>query len=106
MSATGLVLGDDGVARCSWGASAPDYLSYHDQEWGRRVTGDDRLYERLTLEAFQSGLSWLTILRKREGFRYAFADFSIAAVAAFGPTSNASWPTPPSSATGPRSPRP
>jgi DNA-3-methyladenine glycosylase I len=86
VSATGLVLGDDGVARCSWGASAPDYLSYHDQEWGRRVTGDDRLFERLTLEAFQSGLSWLTILRKREGFRYAFADFSIAAVAAFGPT--------------------
>jgi DNA-3-methyladenine glycosylase I len=84
VSATGLALGDDGFARCSWGAS-PDYLSYHDQEWGRPVTGDDRLFERLTLEAFQSGLSWLTILRKREGFRAAFAGFSIEAVAAFGP---------------------
>ena len=80
-----LVLGDDGLARCRWGASAPDYLGYHDGEWGRRVEGDDRMYERLTLEAFQSGLSWLTILRKREHFRAAFAGFSIEAVAEFGP---------------------
>ncbi len=80
-----LVLGDDGLARCRWGASAPDYAGYHDREWGRRVEGDDRMYERLTLEAFQSGLSWLTILRKRERFRAAFAGFSIEAVAEFGP---------------------
>ena len=80
-----LVLGDDGLARCRWGASAPDYVGYHDSEWGRRVEGDDRMYERLTLEAFQSGLSWLTILRKREHFRAAFAGFSIEAVAEFGP---------------------
>ena len=79
------MLGDDGLARCRWGASAPDYVGYHDSEWGRRVEGDDRMYERLTLEAFQSGLSWLTILRKREHFRAAFAGFSIEAVAEFGP---------------------
>jgi DNA-3-methyladenine glycosylase I len=63
--------------------TAPDYVRYHDEEWGRPVRGDDRVYERLTLEAFQSGLSWLTILRKREHFREAFAGFSIPAVAAF-----------------------
>jgi DNA-3-methyladenine glycosylase I len=80
-----VVVGPDGVARCPWGASSPDYLAYHDLEWGRRVTGDDRMFERLTLEAFQSGLSWLTILRKRDNFRSAFANFSVAAVAAFGP---------------------
>jgi DNA-3-methyladenine glycosylase I len=79
-----LVTGEDGLARCWWGASTPDYLSYHDQEWGRPVTDDRGLYERLTLEAFQSGLSWLTILRKREGFRAAFAGFEIERVAAFG----------------------
>ncbi|MFC0865774.1 DNA-3-methyladenine glycosylase I [Sphaerimonospora cavernae] len=71
------------VIRCGWAASAPDYAAYHDDEWGRPVRGDDRVYERLTLEAFQSGLSWLTILRKRENFRAAFAGFSIPAVAAF-----------------------
>ncbi|ADG89717.1 DNA-3-methyladenine glycosylase I [Thermobispora bispora] len=72
------------VTRCAWATSAPDYLAYHDEEWGRPVHGDDRVFERLTLEAFQSGLSWLTILRKRENFRAAFAGFSIPAVAAFG----------------------
>lgn len=77
--------GDDGRARCSWSASAPEYVAYHDEEWGRPVTDDDGIYERLCLEAFQSGLSWLTILRKREAFRAAFAGFSMETVAAFGP---------------------
>jgi DNA-3-methyladenine glycosylase I len=81
-----LVIGDDGLARCRWGASTPDYAAYHDQEWGRPVRGERALFERFTLEAFQSGLSWLTILRKREGFRAAFADFDPEVVAAFGPT--------------------
>lgn len=75
--------GADGRPRCPWGLSAPDYVAYHDTEWGRPVHGDDALYERLCLEAFQSGLSWLTILRRREGFRAAFAGFRIEAVAAF-----------------------
>ena len=79
----GLVIGADGRARCAWGGSTPDYLPYHDHEWGRPVRGDDALFERLTLEAFQSGLSWITILRKRPAFRAAFAGFSIEAVAAF-----------------------
>ena len=80
-----LVPGPDGRPRCRWAGSAPDYLAYHDEEWGRPVRDDDGLFERLTLEAFQSGLSWLTILRKRPAFRAAFAGFSIAKVAAFGP---------------------
>jgi len=80
----GVVRGDDGVRRCAWGASTPDYAAYHDDEWGRPVVDDDRLYEKLCLEGFQSGLSWLTILRKRENFRAAFAGFRIAEVAAFG----------------------
>ncbi|MCT2591922.1 DNA-3-methyladenine glycosylase I [Streptomyces sp. N2-109] len=75
--------GPDGRLRCPWGLSAPDYVAYHDGEWGRPVRGDDALYERLCLEAFQSGLSWLTILRRREGFRAAFAGFRIAEVAEF-----------------------
>lgn len=75
--------GGDGRLRCPWGLSAEDYTAYHDAEWGRPVHGDDALYERLCLEAFQSGLSWLTILRRREGFRAAFAGFRIAEVAAF-----------------------
>jgi DNA-3-methyladenine glycosylase I len=79
-----LVEGPDGRLRCAWGASAPEYVAYHDDEWGRPLRGDDALYERLVLEAFQSGLSWLTILRKREGFRAAFAGFDIDAVAGFG----------------------
>ncbi|MFG2671910.1 DNA-3-methyladenine glycosylase I [Streptomyces sp. NPDC048445] len=73
----------DGGLRCPWGLSTEDYLAYHDTEWGRPVHGDDALFERLCLEAFQSGLSWLTILRRREGFRTAFAGFSIPAVALF-----------------------
>ncbi|WP_431920453.1 DNA-3-methyladenine glycosylase I [Micromonospora wenchangensis] len=81
---TDLVTGPDGLPRCAWGASTPDYATYHDTEWGRPLRGDDALYERLTLEAFQSGLSWLTILRKRQAFRLAFADFRIERVAAFG----------------------
>jgi DNA-3-methyladenine glycosylase I len=79
-----LVVGADGLARCAWGGSTPEYIVYHDTEWGRPVRTDDGLYERLTLEAFQSGLSWLTILRKREGFRAAFAGFAIEKVASFG----------------------
>ncbi|MFF0726758.1 DNA-3-methyladenine glycosylase I [Streptomyces sp. NPDC004134] len=81
----GAVAGPDGLLRCPWGLSAEDYVAYHDEEWGRPVHGDDALFERLSLEAFQSGLSWLTILRRREGFRAAFAGFEIAAVAEFGP---------------------
>ncbi|CAM5553058.1 DNA-3-methyladenine glycosylase I [Streptomyces xanthochromogenes] len=75
--------GPDGRPRCPWGLSTEDYVAYHDTEWGRPVHGDDALYERLCLEAFQSGLSWITILRRREGFRQAFAGFEIAAVAEF-----------------------
>ncbi|GAA4901983.1 DNA-3-methyladenine glycosylase I [Streptomyces coeruleoprunus] len=77
------VPGPDGALRCPWGISAADYVPYHDEEWGRPVHGDDALFERLCLEAFQSGLSWITILRRREGFRRAFAGFGIAAVADF-----------------------
>jgi DNA-3-methyladenine glycosylase I len=80
---SGLVVGSDGVTRCAWAGSTPDYLVYHDTEWGVPVHGERALYERLTLEAFQSGLSWLTILRKREAFRSAFAGFDPEAVAAF-----------------------
>ena len=79
----GLAAGPDGTLRCPWALSTADYITYHDTEWGRPVHGDDALYERLCLEAFQSGLSWLTILRRRAGFRTAFSGFSIAAVAAF-----------------------
>jgi DNA-3-methyladenine glycosylase I len=75
--------GPDGRPRCWWATSAPEYVPYHDEEWGRPVLDDRGIFERLCLEAFQSGLSWLTILRKREAFRAAFADFEIARVAAF-----------------------
>ncbi len=77
-----VVVGDDGLARCPWARGA-DYERYHDQEWGRLVRGEAALFERLTLEAFQAGLSWLTILRKRDGFRAAFAGFDPDAVARF-----------------------
>jgi DNA-3-methyladenine glycosylase I len=70
--------------RCAWADSAPEYVTYHDEEWGTPLRGDDALFERLCLEAFQSGLSWITILRKRPAFRSAFAGFAIDAVAAFG----------------------
>ncbi len=76
--------GADGLVRCAWATSAPDYVAYHDDEWGRPIRDDRGLYERLCLEAFQSGLSWLTILRKREGFRRAFDDFDPEKVAAYG----------------------
>jgi DNA-3-methyladenine glycosylase I len=79
-----VVVGPDGLPRCPWGESTVDYRAYHDDEWGRPVHGDVALFERLTLEAFQSGLSWLTILRKRESFRAAFAGFDPAVVSAFG----------------------
>ncbi|WP_344460592.1 DNA-3-methyladenine glycosylase I [Kitasatospora kazusensis] len=82
---TGAVLGADGLRRCGWGDSSDDYRVYHDTEWGRPVHGDQALFERISLEAFQSGLSWITILRRREGFRAAFAGFEIAKVAAYGP---------------------
>ncbi|HEY7175704.1 MAG TPA: DNA-3-methyladenine glycosylase I [Micromonosporaceae bacterium] len=82
--APGLARGEDGLVRCAWADSTPEYRTYHDDEWGRAVRTDDGLYERMTLEAFQSGLAWITILRKRPAFRAAFADFSIPAVAAFG----------------------
>ena len=78
-----LVVGDDGLARCAWAGSTPDYTAYHDDEWGREVRGERALFERITLEAFQSGLSWLTILRKREAFRAAFAGFDADVVARF-----------------------
>jgi DNA-3-methyladenine glycosylase I len=79
-----LAKGSDGRPRCWWGASTPDYETYHDEEWGRPVRDDRGIYERMVLEGFQSGLSWLTILRKRDNFRAAFANFEIDAVAEFG----------------------
>lgn len=77
------MIGDDGIARCWWGTSTPDYAAYHDTEWGFGTIDDHRLFEKLCLEGFQSGLSWLTILRKRENFRAAFAGFDPVAVAEF-----------------------
>ncbi|PIO99604.1 DNA-3-methyladenine glycosylase I [Pleomorphomonas carboxyditropha] len=79
----GIITGDDGVNRCFWAGSDPLYRRYHDEEWGRPVADDRRLFEKLCLEGFQSGLAWITILRKRQNFRAAFADFDIRAVAAF-----------------------
>jgi DNA-3-methyladenine glycosylase I len=78
-----LLQGEDGQLRCSWAGVHPDYVAYHDDEWGRPVTDDRRLFEKICLEGFQSGLSWLTILRKRQNFRAAFADFDAEAVARF-----------------------
>ena len=80
----GVVKGPDGRCRCWWGAQSADYADYHDREWGRPVSSERRLLEKLCLEGFQSGLSWLTILRKREAFRKAFADFEPEVVAAYG----------------------
>ena len=77
--------GPDGQLRCPWAMSSPEYLGYHDTEWGRPVRSDQGVFERLCLEGFQSGLSWLTILRKRENFRAAFRGFDLATVAGFGP---------------------
>src|SRR5688572_27723369 len=83
MSPDGLALGDDGLPRCWWCVGDPINQGYHDREWGRPVADDRRLFEKLCLEGFQSGLSWLTILRKREHFRAAFANFEPAAIAQF-----------------------
>ena len=80
----GLATGEDGITRCWWCGSDPFYQAYHDREWGRPVVSDTRLFEKICLEGFQSGLSWLTILRKRENFRAAFQDFDIERVAAMG----------------------
>jgi DNA-3-methyladenine glycosylase I len=79
-----VVRGPDGRRRCVWGDSSPEYRAYHDDEWGRPVVDDVRLYEKLCLEGFQSGLSWSTILRKRDGFRRAFSGFDPAVVARYG----------------------
>jgi DNA-3-methyladenine glycosylase I len=84
MTPDGIVVGEDGVARCWWGGSAPEYRPYHDTEWGFPVADDVRLFEKLSLEGFQAGLSWLTILRKRDAFRRAFAGFDFNKVAGFG----------------------
>jgi DNA-3-methyladenine glycosylase I len=84
-ASTGAAAGPDGRLRCPWALGAAELLPYHDQEWGRPVRDDQGLFEKLCLEAFQSGLSWLTILRKRENFRAAFRGFDLATVAAFGP---------------------
>ncbi|MCA9712475.1 MAG: DNA-3-methyladenine glycosylase I [Myxococcales bacterium] len=81
--AKGLLRGEDGVVRCWWPGEHEDYRAYHDREWGRPVSDDHRLFEKICLEGFQSGLSWLTILRKRENFRKAFASFDFARVARF-----------------------
>ena len=84
MSDPGLAVDESGVSRCRWETSTDEYKEYHDHEWGVAVHGETGLYERLMLEAFQSGLSWLTILRKRAGFRTAFSGFDAEVVAAFG----------------------
>jgi DNA-3-methyladenine glycosylase I len=84
MAPSDIVIGSDGRPRCRWGSEPSDNRAYHDDEWGRAVHGDVALFERITLEAFQSGLSWLTILRKRAAFRVAFLDFDPAGVSAFG----------------------
>ncbi|HVW82098.1 MAG TPA: DNA-3-methyladenine glycosylase I [Mycobacteriales bacterium] len=84
MAGRGPVRGEDGRPRCPWALSAPEYVDYHDTEWGRPLATDDQMFERMSLEGFQSGLSWLVILRKRPAFRRAFAEFSIPDVAGFG----------------------
>ncbi|AVA20451.1 DNA-3-methyladenine glycosylase I [Rhizobium sp. LEGMi198b] len=84
MAGTGIITGEDGKDRCFWHGNLPEYQRYHDQEWGRPVIDDIRLFEKICLEGFQSGLSWLTILRKRENFRAAFAGFDFEKVADFG----------------------
>ncbi|TXI11498.1 MAG: DNA-3-methyladenine glycosylase I [Rhizobium sp.] len=83
MAETGIITGEDGRDRCFWHGNLPEYLRYHDEEWGRPVVNDIRLFEKICLEGFQSGLSWLTILRKRENFRAAFAGFDFEKVARF-----------------------
>jgi DNA-3-methyladenine glycosylase I len=100
----GVVVGEDGVARCSWADSAPEYRAYHDTEWGFPVADDVRLFEKLSLEGFQAGLSWLTILRKRPAFRSAFAGFEFARIASLTKAiSSDCWPMQESCATAERS---
>ena len=82
--ASGLIEGSDGKIRCWWPGTDGEYMRYHDHEWGNPVIDDTRLFEKICLEGFQSGLSWLTILRKRENFRNAFAGFDMETIAAFG----------------------
>ena len=84
MAENGLAIGEDGKMRCVWHQAVPEYTVYHDTEWGRPMADDIRLFEKICLEGFQSGLSWLTILRKRENFRHAFAGFDFQKVARFG----------------------
>src|SRR3954447_19141450 len=79
-----LVRGEDGKERCWWGASSPEYIAYHDEVWGRPMHGERELFEMLTLESFQSGLSWITILRKQDAFRSAFSGWDLEAVAGYG----------------------
>lgn len=83
MAIEGIIIGEDGKQRCFWPGELPDYIAYHDDEWGYPVDNDHRLFEKICLEGFQSGLSWLTILRKRENFRAAFAGFDFEKVAEF-----------------------
>jgi DNA-3-methyladenine glycosylase I len=78
-----LEIGEDGLARCGWVGTDSEYMRYHDEEWGVKLLGDQKLFEKLSLEAFQAGLSWITILKRRPGFREAFSDFNIDAVASF-----------------------
>ena len=105
---TGLIEGADGVTRCAWHGNLPDYLHYHDHEWGRPVTDDRRLFEKICLEGFQSGLSWLTILRKRENFRARLRQFRFRAASPHSPTPTSSGCSamPASSAIAARSSRP
>ena len=84
MTESALLVGDDGLERCWWGAGDADYTVYHDDEWGRPETGDAPPFEKLVLEGFQAGLSWITILRKRDRFREVFADFDAAAISRYG----------------------
>ena len=83
MSGAGVIVGDDGVPRCGWSAGSAEYRRYHDEEWATPLHGDQRIFEKVSLEGFQAGLSWITILRRRAAFRRAFADFAIDTVAAF-----------------------
>jgi len=80
-----VIVGEDGIARCAWAGSDPEYQRYHDEEWGFPLHGRERLFEKISLEGFQAGLSWITILKRRQGFRAAFADFDPAIVADLGP---------------------
>ena len=107
MTDNGIVRGDDGVSRCWWADSAPEYRAYHDREWGFPVADDVRLFEKLSLEGFQAGLSWLTILRKRESTFVGRSPGSTSmwSRASVSATSSACWPTRRSSATAGRSRR-